>query len=845
VISLAVWQMKKYNHPMVWGSLILSVCIILCIPGVGAHSNNLHVALFIPITEVVNGIRSLSVFSQVEDVAHLALALAAGDLINTRSPLLPGLANSSCDVNLEFSIHDSLRDYRHTLKQYFYLKDTNGIPDLIIGPQRSASTIPLSFVTTTDNVPLIGYAATGHALDGKLQHPYYFRTIPSDASVSERLAKLFLRFGWTRVAMIYVEDEYGRNYKDGLFQHCENLGIDLSIFPFSHGDSVSIIDALSRVKESKLNVIMAVVFESDAKLFVTEAARLGLAGRNKAWVLSDAFGGVHTLDALVSADRTLAEALNGTLQIRAIPGEGDPSILEYAKKFFENSSLHERVARSLPGGVNSTDYLLANGTASFVPITVNSSFFEGYQLDYFGSFVFDAVLAAAYALEASCAEFLQRGRIALINELETKTFGFEGISGTVAFDEETGSRDSDTVRIVALNHVFVDDGAGQLKTVQWVGAEYSSAEGAWKLNDGLVFPPGDAVQIPLYTDKPEIEEISPSKEAQLAMFVLTTLNIVFILLLICWTLWNRNVPVVKASQPLYLVCVSTGLILSCSSMYFLGWDGLSFSLEKLSSFCNAFAWFLSLGLTLSTMGFISKLWKIIYVFGHAERMDGPRKSYWFIPLVVLGALFFNILILSLWLVYNPLVFVRREIEFDSFGQVTVIDSRCRQIDTSAFLIILILFHVSQYLAGMILTYKARQIPDDFQENKWVTIAFVIQLQLVILATPVLLAVQFQAPTTSYAVLGILIFLVNASIASLLFGPKIHRVLYGETEVSLRVDKSKYRIERTHSGLGTRSFENHKAHSVYSSNQCFENKTNSVDESANEDIKIKETHLTYA
>lgn len=218
----------------------------------------------------------------------------------------------------------------------------------------------------------------------------------------------------------------------------------------------------------------------------------------------------------------------------------------------------------------------------------------------------------------------------------------------------------------------------------------------------------------MYTDKPEIEEISPSKEAQLAMFVLTTLNIVFILLLICWTLWNRNVPVVKASQPLYLVCVSTGLILSCSSMYFLGWDGLSFSLEKLSSFCNAFAWFLSLGLTLSTMGFISKLWKIIYVFGHAERMDGPRKSYWFIPLVVLGALFFNILILSLWLVYNPLVFVRREIEFDSFGQVTVIDSRCRQIDTSAFLIILILFHVSQYLAGMILTYKARQIPDDFQ-----------------------------------------------------------------------------------------------------------------------------------
>lgn len=126
-----------------------------------------------------------------------------------------------------------------------------------------------------------------------------------------------------------------------------------------------------------------------------------------------------------------------------------------------------------------------------------------------------------------------------------------------------------------------------------------------------------------------------------------------------------------------------------------------------------------------------------------------------------------------------------------------------------------------------------------------TIAFVIQLQLVILATPVLLAVQFQAPTTSYAVLGILIFLVNASIASLLFGPKIHRVLYGETEVSLRVDKSKYRIERTHSGLGTRSFENHKAHSVYSSNQCFENKTNSVDESANEDIKIKEvSNLSY-
>mmetsp|Transcript_484 Transcript_484/g.570 ORF Transcript_484/g.570 Transcript_484/m.570 type:complete len:235 (+) Transcript_484:726-1430(+) len=185
--------------------------------------------------------------------------------------------------------------------------------------------------------------------------------------------------------------------------------------------------------------------------------------------------------------------------------------------------------------------------------------------------------------------------------------------------------------------------------------------------------------------------------------------------------------------------------------------------------------------------------------------EGKKRSNNIVILVIVSVILMNILLLSLWTALSPLAFKRVPISFDDFGQVTEAESECHTSEDKALMVVVVVFHILQYVAGAVLTCKARLIPGDFQESKGITISFFIQIQLIILATPVILAIEGQDPTTNYCVIALLIFLINTTIAIILFGPKIYRVKYGKSEVSIRVSQSKnYRLERTESGLGTRT-----------------------------------------
>ena len=153
-------------------------------------------------------------------------------------------------------------------------------------------------------------------------------------------------------------------------------------------------------------------------------------------------------------------------------------------------------------------------------------------------------------------------------------------------------------------------------------------------------------------------------------------------------------------------------------------------------------------------------------------------------------------------------------EFDSFGQPLESEGYC---DPDAdgtglgyvFIGLLLLFHLGQLIAGMYYAFKARNIPPDFQEAKWVLLAFFSQVQLTLLGVPILFAIEGSDSDVRFLVYVLLFSLYNISVLVLLFTPKVYRLRYGIDGVEIFTssrDGSGVRVmgsSRTASGGGSR------------------------------------------
>ena len=133
-------------------------------------------------------------------------------------------------------------------------------------------------------------------------------------------------------------------------------------------------------------------------------------------------------------------------------------------------------------------------------------------------------------------------------------------------------------------------------------------------------------------------------------------------------------------------------------------------------------------------------------------------------------------------------------QFDSFLQTTESEAYCDpNVDGNSvgyiFISILSVFHLVQLAAGLFLAFKARNIPPDFQEAKWVLLAFFTQVQLTLLGVPILFAIEGSDSDLRFLVYVLLFSLYNFSVLVLLFIPKFYRLRYGAEGVEIFTDSS--------------------------------------------------------
>ncbi|XP_072254976.1 extracellular calcium-sensing receptor-like [Pyxicephalus adspersus] len=160
-------------------------------------------------------------------------------------------------------------------------------PVAIIGYSTSTFSILMAHILRVMKIPQISHISTSFLLSDRTQFPFFLRTAPSDAFQSKGLAHLMLHFGWTYVGMIADSNDYGFQGIQGVRQEIIKFGACvafLEYIQYSRPDK-NIPRIIQTIKNSKANAI--VMFASDVDL-VTLLEELKYQNvTKKTWVASE------------------------------------------------------------------------------------------------------------------------------------------------------------------------------------------------------------------------------------------------------------------------------------------------------------------------------------------------------------------------------------------------------------------------------------------------------------------------------------------------------------------------------------------------------------------------------
>eukprot|EP00977_Amphora_coffeiformis_P022174 scaffold10570_cov176-Amphora_coffeaeformis.AAC.24 len=241
-----------------------------------------------------------------------------------------------------------------------------------------------------------------------------------------------------------------------------------------------------------------------------------------------------------------------------------------------------------------------------------------------------------------------------------------------------------------------------------------------------------------------------------------------------WVYIKRDDRVVRASQPLFLHMICAGIAVMGLAIVPMGIDDSIASDDACSTACMAMPWLLSLGFSIVFSALFSKIWRINQIVDACQnfkRLD-VKLHHVMVPFFIIFTT--NVVILSLWTVLDPLVWVRetrdsgrRSDEFNSYGACSFND----HVVSTALGVSLLVINFLALLMALIQLYRARNISVEYCESKYIAIALGGNLQVFLTGLPILVLVN-DSPQVLFFVRSSLVFALAMSMLLLIFVPKV-------------------------------------------------------------------------
>jgi hypothetical protein len=673
-------------------------------------------------------------------------------------------------------------------------------PMAVVGPLRSSVSDIVSTLGATrgggsGGIPNIAPIATSSRLDNTEQYPFFGRTVPTNTGEAAALCLYLQSINVRRLAVLHARDTYGIDYFLEVQKAASNFGISIFSVSYTDGLDEGLNSAMAQLKTSGYKYFFGIFSLGTSESIVMLLYEQGLLNRpDLVWLFSETtnqyFG--RQLSTKNEKYMQLAEALNGTGVVFFNMPEREEGIVQQLLQDFQvDEALVEY-------------YLSKHLSGPLVDRNVSMFHFNGYTLS--PSFIlaagsaYDAVMALGIGACEIESDFFTGPE--LFESLKKVEFG--GATGRVSFDSTTGTRNDEDLTYQIYNLIAVPDEAGEVVTItpyqsQLIALQNASIEvlRPFVFFGGSTTPPQAQ---PVTTE--DMNLVSDGIRS-----ICWALSVALILLSVyctIWTIMRRKTPVVRASQPIFLVMLSAGTFIMSSSIIPSTFQE-PLPQRLLDVACMLDRYLFSVGFSMTFAALYSKTWRINTVHANAKKFRRVtiRVRDALLPFAILTVL--NMVILVTWTIVAPLKWERIIKAEDMFGQPIESRGTCfssvyyRDRTETTFLCLLGAVNVTALLCSNYQSYRARALPSEYNETVYMAMTNFIILEGMVLGAPILFLVGSD-PASFMLINSLLVSIICLAVLGPMFVPKFNKAKDEKARRSVSNLSSRQFLERSDSSL---------------------------------------------
>jgi branched-chain amino acid transport system substrate-binding protein len=172
-----------------------------------------------------------------------------------------------------FTCEDNRGEATDTVSSFRKLVDVDNVP-VIVGAVVSTNTLAIAPLAQEDKVVLISISTSPKL--SQWEDGYFFRVIASDSYQGRVMAQLARDMNYSKIGVMYINNEYGVGLMDVFVEKFEELGGTVLIkVPHDEGKT-DFRSEITNLKASQPPAVMMVSYVKEASIIFKQARELGL-----------------------------------------------------------------------------------------------------------------------------------------------------------------------------------------------------------------------------------------------------------------------------------------------------------------------------------------------------------------------------------------------------------------------------------------------------------------------------------------------------------------------------------------------------------------------------------------